>query len=282
MNDISTISILGCGWLGLPLAEALAAKGYEIKGSVTSREKHQLLRGKGILPYHLILDANHTELDDPGFFKTNLVIVSIPPRRTDDVERVFPAQVGQLIYYLEEYKVPRVLFISSTSVYPETAGIAKEEDAVSPEKSSGRALIEAENLLSRSKVFKTTVVRFGGLIGADRNPARFLTRQKGVVDGSKPVNLIHRDDCIQIILELISQQVWGEVFNACCPDHPGKKEFYETASEISGIQPPVFEKLSSFSGKIVDSTKLIKRLNYSFMYPSPMDCLTILQKVVSN
>jgi len=232
-----------------------------------------MLREKGILPYQVILFADHAEMDNPEFFKADLVIVSIPPRRTDDVERVFPAQIGQLVHYLEEYQVPRVLFISSTSVYPESAGIVKEEDAVSPDKNSGRALIEAENLLGRSKAFKTTVVRFGGLIGADRNPARFLARQKGVVDGSKPVNLIHRDDCIQIILELIRQEVWGEVFNACCPEHPEKREFYEAASEISGIQPPVFGQRSSSSGKIVDSTKLVKRLNYSFIYPSPMDWL---------
>ena len=270
------ISVLGCGWLGLPLAEALLAKGFKVKGSVTSPEKHQLLRGKGILPYHLILDSDHTELDDPVFFKTDLVIVSIPPRRTDDVERVFPAQIGQLIYYLEKYKVPRVLFISSTSVYPETAGIAKEEDAVSPDKDSGRALIEAEKRLFGNKAFKTTIIRFGGLIGADRNPARFLTRQRGGLDGSKPVNLIHRDDCIQIILELIWQEVWGEVFNACCPVHPTRKEFYEKASEISGILAPLFEEMPSSSWKTVDSTTLIKRLNYSFIYPSPMDWLTEL------
>jgi len=258
----------------LSLAEALLAKKIKVKGSVTSPEKFGVLREKGILPFQVILDADHTEMDNPEFFKTDMVIVSIPPRRTDDVELVFPAQIGQLIHYLEEYKVPRVLFVSSTSVYSETAGIAKEEDAVLPDKASGRALIEVENLLIRNEAFKTTVVRFGGLIGADRDPARFLSRQKGVVDGSKPVNLIHRDDCIQIILELISQKVWGDVFNACCPDHPGKKEFYEMASAISGIQPPVFGERSSSSGKTVDSTKLIKRLDYSFIYPSPIDWLT--------
>ena len=33
------ISILGCGWLGLPLAKSLLAKGYKIKGSTTSESK---------------------------------------------------------------------------------------------------------------------------------------------------------------------------------------------------------------------------------------------------
>lgn len=274
MKNSSSISVLGCGWLGVPLAEALIAEGFSVKGSVTSPEKHPLLRGKGIQPYHLILDKDHLEVDNPDFFRADLIIVSVPPRRTDDVELLFPAQIGQLIRLLEHDQIPRVLFISSTSVYPEIKGTVKESDAVSPDKASGRALVEAEKLLVENQFFKTTVVRFGGLIGADRDPARFLTRQKGVSDGSKPVNLIHRDDCIRIILELIRQEVWGETFNACCPVHPTRKEFYERASEISGIPAPVFKTDPEFSWKIVDSSKLIGRLNYSFIYKSPMDWLS--------
>jgi 3-hydroxyisobutyrate dehydrogenase-like beta-hydroxyacid dehydrogenase len=31
-----SISILGCGWLGVPLAKHLIQKGFSVKGSVTS------------------------------------------------------------------------------------------------------------------------------------------------------------------------------------------------------------------------------------------------------
>lgn len=271
---IETISVLGCGWLGLPLAEALPAKGFEVKGSVTAPEKHSLMRKMGIQPFRVIVKADHIEIDDPGFFETDLIILLIPPRRTDDVELRFPAQIGRLISFLETYHVPRVLFISLTSVYPERPRLMREEDATAPDKASGRALIEAERLLTGNQAFMTTVVRFGGLIGADRDPARFLTRQKELSDGSKPVNLIHRDDCIQIIREVIGKGIWGETFNACCPVHPTRREFYEKASEISGIPAPVFKEGHPASGKIVDSSKLIERLNYSFIYKNPMDWLT--------
>lgn len=271
---IETISVLGCGWLGLPLAEALPAKGFEVKGSVTAPEKHSLMRKMGIQPFRVIVKADHIEVDDPCFFETDLIILLIPPRRTDDVELRFPAQVGQVIRFLKEYAVPRVLFVSSTSVYPEIPRLMREEDATAPDKASGRALIEAEKLLTGNQAFMTTVVRFGGLIGADRDPARFLTRQKEIADGSKPVNLIHRDDCIQIIMELVRQKVWGETFNACCPVHPTRREFYGKASEISGIPAPVFKEGHSTFGKIVDSSKLTERLNYSFIYKNPMDWLT--------
>ena len=33
------ISILGCGWLGLPLAQQLVHEGYQIHGATTSEKK---------------------------------------------------------------------------------------------------------------------------------------------------------------------------------------------------------------------------------------------------
>ena len=271
------ISILGCGWLGFPLAEKLLDKNFQVKGSVTTRSKLKKLAYAGIEPYRLMLDADKVTLKDEGFFDTDLVIVAIPPRRVEFIETIFPAQIKQLVNLLEAYKVPRVLFISSTSVYNELDGNVKEEDVLLPEKASGKALVLAEYLLTQNPHFKTTVLRFGGLIGADRNPARFLSRKKTAISGSKPVNLIHLDDCLGIILQIIDDEVWGETFNACCPVHPTRQDFYEKASAVSGMLPPLFnDEKSPF--KIVDSSKLTRMLNYRFKFPSPMDYLGILNR----
>jgi 3-hydroxyisobutyrate dehydrogenase-like beta-hydroxyacid dehydrogenase len=50
------ISILGCGWLGLPLAKSLLAKSYEVKGSTTSENKLEVLINAGILPFQIQLE----------------------------------------------------------------------------------------------------------------------------------------------------------------------------------------------------------------------------------
>lgn len=271
-----TISILGVGWLGLPLARKLISSGYEVKGSVTSAEKMELLQHAAIWPFKLVLTADGLQLNDDAFFETDVLIVMIPPRRTADVEQAFPAQISQLISRLEHAPVKNVLFVSSTSVYPESEGIAVETDVLMPDKPSGRALVDAENQLRLNPSFETTIVRFGGLIGADRNPARFLTRKTESVAGDKPVNLIHQDDCIAILLEIIRQNVWGETFNACCPIHPTRKEFYQKASEVSGIPAPEFSNEPE-PFKIVDSRKLIECIDFQFKYPSPMDYLAAEQ-----
>ena len=45
------ISILGCGWLGFPLAKSLLQKGYMVSGSTTSVEKISVLENAGITPF---------------------------------------------------------------------------------------------------------------------------------------------------------------------------------------------------------------------------------------
>lgn len=48
---MTKISILGCGWLGLPLAKALIENGFSVKGSTTSTDKLTALENDGITPF---------------------------------------------------------------------------------------------------------------------------------------------------------------------------------------------------------------------------------------
>jgi UDP-N-acetyl-D-mannosaminuronate dehydrogenase len=52
---MTQISILGCGWLGLPLAKALLENGFSVNGSTTSVEKLSVLENLGIQPYLIAL-----------------------------------------------------------------------------------------------------------------------------------------------------------------------------------------------------------------------------------
>ena len=274
-----TVSILGCGWLGIPLAKHLLNEGFLVKGSVTSSEKLALYNEPGFSQYQIVLNGSDASVDDETFFETDVLIISIPPRRIDGIELIYPAQIGAIIPYLLRFGVGKVVFISSTSVYPEKLQTAKEDDQFVPDKASGKACLAAENLLRNLTDFKTTVIRFGGLIGADRNPARFLLKSARPVS-NVPVNLIHQDDCIGIISAIIHQELWGETLNACCPEHPMKKDFYGKAAAISGLPEP---EIAAFTEeyKIVNSDKLIRMLNYQFKYPIPMDYLDSLKQVKS-
>ena len=203
-------------------------------------------------------------------------MIAIPPRRVENITEIFPGQIKKITEFIRQMKIPNVLFISSTSVYESANKEAREGDEGEPEKASGRAILLAEKILLNESDFHTTVIRFGGLIGANRNPGRFLSGKKNV-PADTPVNLIHRDDCVRIISRIIEENIWGEVFNACSPDHPTKKEFYSRAAEVSDLPAPEFTNVRE-NYKIINSDKLIKRLRFTFKYPSPMDYLKELQE----
>lgn len=272
---VKTVSILGCGWLGTALGKKFLTNGVAVKGSVVSADSYNRLETTGIQTYHIRIDTDGVAIDYKNFFNTDVLIIALPPRGENVIES-FPQQINQIVQLIGETKIARVLFVSSTSVYQPWNGVVREGDEGYPSKPTGRSLIKAEKILLALPDVNTTIVRLGGLIGYDRNPARFLSGKKNVA-ADTPVNLIHRDDAVQIIFDLIQKNIWGEVFNACSPHHPTKKEFYTKAASISGLPAPEFNLLQE-NYKIVNSDKLISRLGYSFRYFSPMDYLKELEE----
>jgi nucleoside-diphosphate-sugar epimerase len=269
------VSILGCGWLGLPLAGYLIEKGIPVKGSVTKEEKFPGLIEKGIVPYQLQLSPELSGNNTAGFFACDVLVINFPPHRREDIVTYHPAQIRSLIKAIIKNKISKVLFVSSTSVYPDVNREVFEHEELTPGKGSGQALKIVENMLLEQKEFVTTIVRFGGLVGYDRLPGRFLAAKKDVPNADAPVNIIHRDDCIAIIYQLIKQDVWGDVFNACADEHPLRKDYYRQAAIKAGLEPPVFTDSDEAAFKIVNSDKLKDKLSYKFKYPDPVQMLDI-------
>lgn len=271
------ISILGCGWLGLPLAERLIDEGYNVKGSTTTKEKLSLLEEKGIEPCLIRLEPElECEQCDP-FWDSDLLILNIPPgRRRKNVVSFHTGQIKSLLNRVKYSSIQFVVFASSTSVYPRTGGVMEEEDAApgNATRSSGEALLKAEALLTEAENIDTTILRFGGLYGYERNPAKYLSGKKEVPHGNAPVNLIHRVDCINIILKIIKQDIRGEIFNAVSEGHPPKNQYYRVLAKQAGLEPPTFQQDSEQNYKVVSNRKLKKRLNYQFVYPNPMDLVS--------
>ncbi len=266
---METVSILGCGWLGLPLAVRLIEKGYAVKGSTRTPEKLDIFKSLGIEPFHLVLDPCLTAEDTDQFFESDILVINFPPERRDDIVDYHRAQINSLASHIRRSPIKKVLFVSSTSVYPELNRELFEDEEAPPSKPSGKALLEAEAILKGQDGFETTVIRFGGLIGYDRRPGRFLAGKREIKNGDAPVNLIHRDDCIEIISRIIDENIRGETLNACADLHPKRKDYYIAQALKLGLEPPLFNPGADTGFKIVRSDKLKKLLKYEFKYPDP-------------
>lgn len=266
-----TISILGCGWLGLPLGGYLIKKGFIVKGSTTSLDNFGALKLKGIIPFQLQITDTIISSDNLNeFFNADILIINIPPERRSDIEQYHEAQFGLLISELRRTFIKQVLFVSSTSVYPTLNREVFEDETAEPTKASGKALKQVEQMLKAQTNFSATLVRFAGLIGYDRLPGRFLAGKTNVQNGNVPINVIHQDDCIELITQIICQNAWGEVFNACADEHPTRKEFYTLAAKKIGLEIPSFAVETENDFKIINSNKIKRHLGYSFKYPDPL------------
>jgi nucleoside-diphosphate-sugar epimerase len=269
-----TISILGCGWLGLPLAEQLRDEGHRIKGSTTSKDKIQVLNGKNITPFLLTLTPELQCNDCDDFWDADVLVLNIPPGRgRKDVTEYHQKQIQSVIQKVNNSPISLVVFISSTSVYPEQAGIVSEEDtkAGNASRPTGNALLKAEKLLQKQSDFDTTIIRMGGLYGHDRHPVKYLAGRKNVSKGNAPVNLIHQKDCINIIQSVIENDIKGKVFNGVSDGHPPKKMYYPAVAKAMDLKPPTFAKDENKKYKVVSNRKLKMILDYKFRHPNPMD-----------
>lgn len=261
------ISILGCGWLGLPLAKKLVEEGHVVKGSTTSREKMTTLTSEGILPYLIKLYAEGIQGDITAFLSdADVLIIDIPPGLRGDPDANFIGKIGRLQDHIKRSGVKNVLFISSTSVYKDTLEIPfyTEKDPANGISESSKQLRSAEELLRNSESFSTSIVRFGGLFGPGRNPVNYLAGSKDIKDPKAPVNLIHLEDCIGILIEIINKNSWGEIFNAASPEHPTKEEHYTRKALENNLPIPEFDQEQASKGKIAGSVNLKEKLDYSF------------------
>lgn len=255
------IAVLGCGWLGLPLSEKLIASGFEVRGSTTSAHKIAVLEAKGIQPFLLSLEPDEVAGDPEIFLKDcDILIVDIPPRFH------FEQKIARLIPFIIQSEVKKVLLISSISVYPDDNTIVTEAKIPVPESGNGRQLFAAENLL-RTENFKTTVLRFGGLVGANRHPVKRLAGEEHLENPDAPINLIDQKDCIGIVLKIIEKDCWGETFNAAAPFHPTREKYYVQKALEMSLVPPKFNRDKPSVGKHIDSEKLQRLLGYEFQMP---------------
>ena len=251
------ISILGCGWYGLALAKALLADGYMVNGSTTSKEKLQLLAAANIKPYLVNFDRNSPPFDFE-FFNCDVLFICIPPKSLTD----YPFKIEAIVAAAEKAKIKHVVMISSIGVFQDANGIVNEMDTPKPTSESGKALFAAEEIV-RKRLVTATIIRFGGLIGPNRDLAKYFAGKKDIPNGLAPINLIHLADCIGLSKIILRQKAFGHLYHGVSPDHPSRAAFYTKACLAAGMAKPEFIP-ELFDWKQVESVNVPGVLGYEW------------------
>ncbi len=127
-------------------------------------------------------------------------------------------------------------------------------------------LTTIENLFRENSFFETTILRFAGLFGDERHPSNWFKNGRKIPQPRGFVNMIHKEDCIEIIHEIIDQNCWNETFNACSNHHPTRRDFYTIAKLNAQCELPEFEENEEYEWKIISSKKVQAVLDYTFIH----------------
>ncbi len=263
----SQISVLGCGWLGLPLAKHLQKFGFTIKGSTTTSDKFELLKSEGIQPYLIELNKQKVVGDIKGFLsQSETLILNIPPGLRKNPTKNHVKEIVALMMESDKSNIKNILYVSSTSVFQDTLDFHEILDETKPDgiTNSAKQLQAIEEAIKSNPKYNTTILRFAGLFDDVRHPGKILSGRTNIKNQNAPVNLIHKEDCISLISELIKNSIWGKTFNAAFPYHPKKEDYYIDYCKSVGIEIPEFDSQTPSKGKIINGTNVAQLLSYRY------------------
>lgn len=267
------MGILGCGWLGTPLATSLLEAGYDVRGTTTDVEKLVPLEELGVVPFRIVLTETGVEGPLPLFLKgLDTLVVNIPPGLRKKPDADFLSKIHILDRALSEAGTPRLLFVSSTAVFADRQGIVLEDTPPEPVSRSGLQQLKAENVLLENPSRNTVVLRLGGLLGPDRHPVTHLSGREIPSGGNLRVNLIRIGDALGALRQLVADPGALGIYHGVYPAHPSRRDFYTSEARLMEVDPPRFlDPAGPAEGKTVRSTRLQKAgFHFSHSIYSPV------------
>ena len=182
---MTTISLLGCGYLGFPLAIELIKKGYYVKGSTTTPTKLQQLKKAGIIPYLIRVDEDMNK----DFFEADVLVLTLPFKKTFKDPNIYKNQIKVVCDSVLMSPIQHIVFTSSSSVYPKDSTIYSVSDNFEPPNLRAKVLLECEKTLNRLENISIITVRLGGIYGSGRL----------IKKSTKPRRLVSHKDALKHI-----------------------------------------------------------------------------------
>jgi len=289
---VISISIIGAGWLGKPLAQHLSNH-HGVYVSKSTPEQANALQAEG-------WNACAFRLGEPlpaMLANNNVAVINVPPKlrgaaTAEDAGRFTERMLSLIQEFMtsavspnSENRNKNIVFVSTTAVYGDVTGDITETTSVNPQTLSAKAHVNIERYLHSQFPEQATVLRLSGLVSVDRHPVRSLVKRSQA--GAKPlanplqvVNLIHRTDVITAISTIIEQQYFGKTLHLACPDHPTRSDYYCWAAQQCGLPAPQFETVQQTledgtQGKIINAKATLQQLNLPLQAPSPYDMFAV-------
>ena len=257
--DPGPILLVGAGWLGEPLAIHLKQLGRKIVVTARRQERIIALQANGLSCWRLDLDDSGENMglsDRIAPFQT--IIWAVPPGKSSG--KSYAAQLELLLQNWPAQSARKLVFYSSTGVYPESAGVWNEKSDVQ----TAHRVAEAEEM-AKKWGGELLLLRCGGLCDEKRVIGRYFSG-KALPNAGQPVNYIHREDVIGATLHLLNSLATG-TYNLVAPEHPTRFGVFEAQAKRYGFAPPT-DLLEGGVERLIGVDKLLES-GYCFLNPDP-------------
>jgi nucleoside-diphosphate-sugar epimerase len=273
------VLIIGCGYVGLPLGVELIRLGHEVFGLRRNPVAENELKSAGLKPLFADVTQPETLEKLPRDFDW---VVNCVAANGADYSETYLRGTKNLIAWLEASPPKKFVYTSSTSVYGQNDGSQiKESSPTEPLAETSKILVETEKVLldaAAQKKFPAIVLRVAGIYGPGRGHLlkQFLKNEARVEgDGSRFLNMIHRDDLAGCIIAALKNGRAGEIYNAVDDEPVTQKNFLEWLAGTLGKYPPPSGSENSaenrkrgVTNKRVSNRRLKMELGYQFKHPN--------------
>jgi nucleoside-diphosphate-sugar epimerase len=276
------VLIVGCGYVGLPLGAELVKQGHEVFGLRRSAGAEAELKSAGVKP----LTADITKAEQlaqlPAMYDWVVNCVSASGGGADEYREVYLQGTRNLIEWLGASPPKKFVYTSSTSVYGQNDGsLVRENSSTEPAVETGKILVETERVLlaaARERKFPAVILRLAGIYGPDRGHwlKLYMSNEARIEgNGTRILNMIHRDDVAGVIIAALKSGRPGEVYNAVDDEPVSQLGFFQWLSGPLGKELPpsapedaeVVRK-RGVTNKKVSNRRLKMELGYQFKYPT--------------
>jgi nucleoside-diphosphate-sugar epimerase len=233
---MQSISIVGCGYSGLRLAERWQRQGHSVRGFGTRASSLQSIAAVGAQPALLNLDSPVPPID----FDEQLVYYTVPPAPVG-------ARDGRLEGLLDNIRgrPKRFVYLSTTGVYGDRGGAAVDEETT-PLPKSERAVrrLAAETTLrswADSRAVSWCILRVPGIYGPGRLPLERLRRGDPAIlpEEATPSNRIHVDDLVTACAAAgLAPRADGRIYNATDGSDDSLTAYLQRVARIGDLPLP--------------------------------------------